>query len=81
MQGWTDEMPISQLGTSFLKQTEILSKKLEEISPLHEAPYDPETGRPKTSEVEVLRNNPVKLCNSVHRSDGDFRQDYGNGGR
>ncbi len=57
-------MPGHQLEKSFQKQMEILRKKLEEISPLHEAPYDPETGRSKTCEVKVLRNNLMQIVSN-----------------
>ncbi len=54
-------MPVPLLEKSFQKQTEIMRKKLEDVSPLEQAPFHPETGRPKTSEVKVLRNHLMQI--------------------
>ncbi len=57
---------VSQLEKSFQKQTEILKGKLEEISPLQEAPYDSETGRPKAREVKTLRTHLIPILSNYN---------------
>ncbi len=57
-------MQLSQLGASFQTETKILRKKLEDVSPLEQAPFHPETGRPRTREVTVLRNHLMQMLSN-----------------
>ncbi len=48
---------VFQVKICFQTLTEILKKKLEDVSHLVGAPFHPDTGRPRTREVKVLRNS------------------------